>query len=74
MRVGDGSYEGEFKQGIFSKGIARTHDGRVLEIDVAQKSILEVHADGSKVPITPEQLLAPEAATESPAPQTDPQP
>lgn len=61
MRIGAASFDGEFKQGVFSKGRVRAKDGRVLEVDVQQDSVMEVRSDGTKVPVTPDQLLDPEA-------------
>lgn len=54
MKIGPASFDGEFKQGVFSKGRVLDKDGRLLEIDIEQDTVFEIKPDGSKVPFNPD--------------------
>jgi hypothetical protein len=61
LKAGTSRYEGEFKQGTFNKGRVYTEDGRVLEMDVEQDTVLEIRPDGAKVPFTLDRTAEPKA-------------
>lgn len=61
LTAGKARFVGEFKYGMFVKGLMRTEDGRSIEADLEANTYFEVKADGSKVPIDPKLTPEPEA-------------
>ena len=59
LEVGAAVFKGEFKGGIFTRGLVRTTTGRSIEVDTQAQTYLEVRADGTKVPIDPDELTMP---------------
>src|SRR6185436_17170323 len=59
LTVDDSSFEGEFKDNMFVRGVVHTKQGKTLEVDAEKQTYFEVLKDGTKVPIDPRALAAP---------------
>jgi len=62
LTVDEQSFKGEFKQGVFIRGMIHTKEGKTLEIDLDKATYLEVLKDGTKVPIDRSTLALPPEA------------
>ncbi len=62
LTFGDVSFKGEFKQGVFIRGVVHTKQGKTIEMDGEKQTYFEVLKDGTKVPIDPSALALPPAA------------
>lgn len=62
LTVGKLSFQGEFKEGVFVRGMMHTAQGKTIEVDGEKQTFLEVLKDGTKVPVDPSVIeLPPEA-------------
>jgi len=59
LTVDDSSFEGEFKDNMFVRGVVHTKQGKTLEVDAEKQTYFEVLKDGTRVPIDPRALAAP---------------
>lgn len=59
LTVGEESFKGEFKQGVFIRGVMHTKQGKTIEIDEEKETYLELLKDGTKVPVDPSTLVSP---------------
>jgi hypothetical protein len=62
LTIGEQSFKGEFKRGVFTRGVMHTKQGKIIEIDHEKATYLEVLKDGTKVPVDPNALLLPPQA------------
>lgn len=62
LSLGDASFKGEFKQGVFIRGEMHTKQGKTIEMDSEKRTYFEVLKDGTKVPVDPDSLALPPEA------------
>ena len=59
MKAALGSFDGEFEQGVFIRGSIRTVAGRTIDADVLKRAYFEVLPDGTRIPVSEADVLAP---------------
>jgi hypothetical protein len=62
LTIGEESFKGEFKHGLFTRGVMHTKQGKTIEVDHEKATYLEVLKDGTKVPVAPSALTLPPEA------------
>ena len=59
MKTALGIFDGEFERGNFARGSIRTAAGRTIEADALKSAYFEVLPDGTRLPVSEADLLAP---------------